>query len=138
MKRLLSFLLRPPEVSDKVKKQKLYKHRNHYYVKGTFVDECQNNLRIIFKESAEIDRVTGEKTATRYGSLLVAEPDNKYDENAIEVYSNDKRKIGYVPREETQYINLEFPYNCTLDVSKKGDSYIAEIYVYQKLPYKRK
>ncbi|MFX1499393.1 MAG: HIRAN domain-containing protein [Promethearchaeota archaeon] len=44
---------------------------------------------------------------------LKREPENKFDENTIAVYSKDK-KIGYIPRQETKQVDINYKYliNC--------------------------
>lgn len=60
--------------------------------------------------------------------LLVAEPDNPYDANAIRVMTPDKQCVGYVPRDMTaeirKHVTLPFPCFFYIGVSNNADKYI--------------
>ena len=52
-----------------------------------------------------------------FDALLIPEPTNKYDTNAIKIiHAHDRRKLGYIPAEETdavrRWVSNQFPYPC--------------------------
>lgn len=52
-----------------------------------------------------------------FDALLIPEPTNKYDRNAIKIiHAQDRRKLGYIPAEETdtvrRWVSNQFPYPC--------------------------
>lgn len=52
-----------------------------------------------------------------FDALLIPEPTNKYDHNAIKIiHATDRRKLGYIPAEETdavrRWVSNQFPYTC--------------------------
>lgn len=52
-----------------------------------------------------------------FDALLIPEPTNKYDPNAIKIiHAHDRRKLGYIPAEETdavrRWVSNQFPYPC--------------------------
>lgn len=58
-----------------------------------------------------------------FDALLIPEPNNKYDPNAIKiVYADDRRKLGYIPADETEAVRLwvknQFPYPCRAHIDE--------------------
>lgn len=56
-----------------------------------------------------------------FDAMLIPEPKNKYDPNAIKiVHADDKRKLGYIPADETDsvraWVNNKFPHPCRAHV----------------------
>ena len=58
-----------------------------------------------------------------FDAILVAEPKNKYDPNAIKiVHSTDGRHLGYIPADETdevrKWVNNQLPYPCRAHIDE--------------------
>jgi len=58
-----------------------------------------------------------------FDALLIPEPKNKYDPNAIKIIHKESgRKLGYIPAEETgnvrQFVSNAFPYQCRAHVDE--------------------
>ena len=61
-----------------------------------------------------------------FDALLVAEPKNKYDQNAIKIiHAEDHRHLGYIPADETDsvraWINYTLPYPCRAHIDEFED-----------------
>lgn len=61
-----------------------------------------------------------------FDALLIPEPNNKFDKNAIKiVHAEDQRKLGYIPAEETNdvriWVNNQFPYKCRAHIDEYED-----------------
>lgn len=61
-----------------------------------------------------------------FNALLVAEPKNKYDPNAIKIiHAEDRRHLGYIPADETDdvraWINNTLPYPCRAFIDEFED-----------------
>ena len=61
-----------------------------------------------------------------FDALLIPEPKNKYDPNAIKiVHKESGRKLGYIPADETddvrQFVNNNFPFQCRAHVDEYED-----------------
>lgn len=61
-----------------------------------------------------------------FDALLVPEPKNKFDPNAIKiVHAQDKRKLGYIPADETDsvrsWVNNQFPYPCRAHIDEREE-----------------
>lgn len=61
-----------------------------------------------------------------FDALLIPEPTNKYDHNAIKVvHAHDRRKLGYIPAEETdavrRWVSNQFPYPCRAHIEDFED-----------------
>ena len=58
-----------------------------------------------------------------FDAILVAEPKNKYDQNAIKIlHATDNRHIGYIPSDETDavraWVNNNLPYPCRAHIEE--------------------
>ena len=56
--------------------------------------------------------------------VLVAEPENEYDANAIKVISSDRRHIGYIAASQTDFVRSmvgTLPYKCHAIIGKDSD-----------------
>ncbi len=84
-----------------------------------------DNLRIL--KIAGINHRTGiNRYRGRVMSLLVPEPDNKYDHNAIKVLSkDDNHHLGYIPSNMTDFVcsmaNDQFPLDCISMITEEED-----------------
>lgn len=61
-----------------------------------------------------------------FDALLIPEPTNKYDRNAIKIiHAQDRRKLGYIPAEETdavrRWVSNQFPYPCRAHIEDFED-----------------
>lgn len=61
-----------------------------------------------------------------FDALLVAEPKNKYDPNAIKIiHAEDHRHLGYIPADETAdvraWVNNTLPYPCHAHIDEFED-----------------
>ena len=61
----------------------------------------------------------------RVECMLVPEPDNDYDPDAIKVVSEDGHHLGYIPSGQTDFVSSlsgdEFPYRCTAFIQENED-----------------
>ena len=61
----------------------------------------------------------------RVECMLVPEPDNEYDPDAIKVVSEDGHHLGYIPSGQTDFVSSlsgdEFPYRCTAFIQENED-----------------
>lgn len=58
-----------------------------------------------------------------FDARIVAEPNNKYDKNAIRIeHAQDGRKLGYIPASETDYVrqflNDKLPHQCRVHIDE--------------------
>ena len=61
-----------------------------------------------------------------FDALLIPEPTNKYDSNAIKIiHATDRRKLGYIPADETdsvrRWVSNQFPYPCRAHIDDFED-----------------
>ena len=61
-----------------------------------------------------------------FDALLIPEPTNKYDPNAIKIiHAHDRRKLGYIPAEETdavrRWVSNQFPSPCRAHIEDFED-----------------
>ena len=75
-----------------------------------------DNLRIL--KIAGINHRQGiSRYVGRVECVLVPEPDNEYDSDAIKVVAEDRHHLGYIPSGQTEMVCWltanEFPYRCT-------------------------
>ena len=61
-----------------------------------------------------------------FDALLVAEPKNKHDPNAIKIiHAEDRRHLGYIPADETDdvrvWVNNTLPYHCRAHIDEFED-----------------
>lgn len=80
-----------------------------------------------------IDKYIGEHVG-----ILEAEPTNPYDANAIKILSEDGHHVGYVPKDQTQFVR-EFgslPRICYFYIGDKQDSggYFSDCYITRNNP----
>jgi len=83
-----------------------------------------DNLRIL--KIAGINHRSGiGKYVGRVECVLVPEPDNEYDPNAIKIVAEDSHHLGYIPSDQTDFVRSlaanEFPYRCTAFIDEKED-----------------
>ena len=80
---------------------------------------------------ANIDDYLGEFKGT-----LEAEPTNTYDANAIKVLANDGHHVGYVPKDQTQYVRdfTTLPCTCYCYIGNNDGIYFSDCYVTQNNP----
>ena len=76
-----------------------------------------------------IDNYLGESIG-----MLVAEPDNPYDANAIKVLATDGRHVGYVPRDMTAEVRKEseLPCVCWFYIGCNDGTYFSECFMLRK------
>ena len=76
-----------------------------------------------------IDNYLGESVG-----MLVAEPDNLYDANAIKVLATDGHHVGYVPRDMTAEVRKEseLPCVCWFYIGCNDGTYFSECFVLRK------
>ena len=62
--------------------------------------------------------------------ILVEEPTNQYDPNAIKILANDTHHIGYVPRDQTQYVRqfTTLPCKCYFFIGIRFDEDTPQYY----------
>lgn len=85
-----------------------------------------DNLRILkiagINYQEGINRYVG-----RVACVLVPEPDNEYDPDAIKIVAEDRRHLGYIPSGQTDLVCSltanEFPYRCTAFIEECEDEY---------------
>jgi hypothetical protein len=83
-----------------------------------------DNLRILkiagINRREDIDRYIG-----RVDCVLVPEPDNEFDPEAIKVVADDRHHLGYIPADQTTFVRSltaeEFPYKATAFIEEKED-----------------
>ena len=73
-----------------------------------------------------IDKYIGE-----FVGVLVAEPDNPYDANAIMVLASDHHHVGYVPKDMTADVRkaATLPCPCFCYIGKNDETYFTDCYV---------
>ena len=76
-----------------------------------------------------IDNYLGESVG-----MLVAEPDNPYDANAIKVLAADGHHVGYVPRDITAEVRKEseLPCVCWFYIGCNDGTYFSECFMLRK------
>ena len=76
-----------------------------------------------------IDTYLGESVG-----MLVAEPDNPYDANAIKVLATDGHHVGYVPRDMTAEVRKEseLPCVCWFYIGCNDGTYFSECFMLRK------
>lgn len=83
-----------------------------------------DNLRILKISGINYRSGIG-KYVGRVECVLVPEPDNEYDSNAIKVVAEDRHHLGYIPTEHTDFVRSlaanEFPYRCTAFIEEHED-----------------
>lgn len=92
------------EQKPKIKELQYFcvKDSGHYVSVWPKNDDIGNNLRfniagITFREN--IDNYIGERVG-----ILIPEPDNEYDKEAIKVLAGDGKHLGYVPKGMTIHV----------------------------------
>ena len=121
---------------------------SEYFVSG--FDYNQSELiSLLYDESEDyrlskkafIEEVYGrvyQYEVERYPAMLVPEPDNEYDANAIAVYVNDV-KIGYIARKDQNKIDLDNITDCQAEIyGGKYKEYDGETILQGETPYKAK
>ena len=83
-----------------------------------------DNLRIL--KIAGINHRQGiSRYVGRVECVLVPEPDNEYDPDAIKVVAEDRHHLGYIPSGQTSLVCSlsanEFPYRCTAFIEAHED-----------------
>lgn len=83
-----------------------------------------DNLRIL--KIAGINRREGiDRYIGRVDCVLVPEPDNEFDPEAIKVVADDRHHLGYIPADQTSFVRSltaeEFPYKATAFIEEKED-----------------
>ena len=78
----------------------------------------------------------------RVECMLVPEPDNEYDSDAIKVVAEDGHHLGYIPSGQTDFVSSlsgdEFPYRCTAFIQENEDEdddhkfFIGFVYIKRK------
>lgn len=76
-----------------------------------------------------IDNYLGESIG-----MLVAEPDNPYDPNAIKVLTGDGHHVGYVPKDMTSEVREEttLPCSCYCYIGVNDTTYFSCCYILRK------
>lgn len=78
-----------------------------------------------------IDNYLGE-----YVGTLEPEPTNPYDKNAIRILAPDGHHVGYVPKDQTQYIRdfKTLPCQCFFYIGNNDGTYFSCCYLTNKNP----
>jgi hypothetical protein len=73
-----------------------------------------------------IDKYLGESVG-----ILMAEPDNPYDPNAIKVLASDGHHVGYVPKDMTDEVRQEstIPCPCWFYIGCNEGTYFSECFI---------
>jgi len=73
-----------------------------------------------------VDEHLGEFAAT-----LKADPTNPYDKNAIKIVTREGHRVGYVPKDQTQYVRdfTTLPCRCYCYISTNDDIYFTDCYI---------
>lgn len=73
-----------------------------------------------------IDENLGEFTAT-----LEPDPTNPYDQNAIKIITSEGLRIGYVPKDQTQYVRdfTTLPCRCYCYIGTNDGMYYTDCYI---------
>lgn len=76
----------------------------------------------------DIDNYLGEFVGT-----LEADPTNPYDPNAIKILASDGYRIGYVPKDQTQYVRdfTSLPCKCYCYIGDNEGTYYSDCYICQ-------
>lgn len=76
-----------------------------------------------------IDNYLGE-----FVGILMEEPDNPYDPNAIKILAGDGHHVGYVPKDMTDEVRKEstVPCPCFFYIGKNDENYFSDCYVLRK------
>lgn len=63
----------------------------------------------------------------RVECVLVPDPENEFDHDAIKILSEDRHHLGYIPSNQTDFVRSltanEFPYRCTAFIDEHEDEY---------------
>lgn len=78
----------------------------------------------------------------RVECVLVPEPQNEYDPNAIKVVASDRHHLGYIPSDMTDFVRTmageEFPMRCTCFIKEIEDEFdghkffVGHVYIKQR------
>ena len=73
-----------------------------------------------------VDKYLGE-----FAGLLVSEPDNIYDADAIKVVAKNGAKVGYVPKDQTKNVRdfTSLPCKCYAYIGKNDGVYFSSCYI---------
>ena len=65
---------------------------------------------------------------------LVPEPTNPYDQNAIKIVTSEGHRIGYVPKDQTQYVRdfITLPCRCYCYIGTNDGHYFTDCYITNK------
>lgn len=76
-----------------------------------------------------VDEHIGEFAAT-----LEPEPTNPYDSNAIKIVTNEGHRVGYVPKDQTQYVRdfTTLPCRCYCYIGTNDGFYFTDCYITNK------
>lgn len=76
-----------------------------------------------------VDEHLGEFAAT-----LEPEPTNPYDQNAIKIITSEGHRVGYVPRDQTQYVRdfASLPCRCYCYIGTNDGMYFTDCYITNK------
>ena len=65
-----------------------------------------------------------------FDATLIAEPNNKYDPNAIKIVSYDGRHLGYIPADETEavrkFLSGSLPHPCRVHIDEDEEEVYNE------------
>ena len=73
-----------------------------------------------------VDEHLGEFVAT-----LEPDPTNPYDQNAIKIVSHEGQRVGYVPKDQTQYVRdfITLPCRCYCYIGTNDGFYFIDCYI---------
>ena len=73
-----------------------------------------------------VDKHLGEFVAT-----LEPDPTNPYDQNAIKIVTHEGHRIGYVPKDQTQYVRdfITLPCRCYCYIGTNDGMYFTDCYI---------
>ena len=76
-----------------------------------------------------IDEHLGEFAAT-----LEPDPTNPYDQNAIKIVTSEGHRVGYVPKDQTQYVRdfTTLPCRCYCYIGTNNAMYYTDCYITKK------
>ena len=66
-----------------------------------------------------------------FDAILEPDPTNPYDQNAIKIVTSEGHRIGYVPKDQTQYVRdfTTLPCRCYCYIGTNDDMYYTDCYI---------
>ena len=69
-----------------------------------------------------------------FAATLEPEPTNPYDQNAIKIVTREGHRVGYVPKDQTQYVRdfISLPCRCYCYIGSNDGMYFSDCYITNK------